>query len=70
MAISLAQSDLRTHYIRDPFAIETIDVDQIVQELAEAARQHTQHLGGAYAAHRIRPCRARQRPAQRTLPRA
>lgn len=41
MAITLAQSDLRTHYIRDPFAIETIDVDQIVQELAEASPNST-----------------------------
>lgn len=37
MTASLAQTDLRTHYIRDPFAIETIDVDQIVQELTEAS---------------------------------
>ncbi len=41
MAISLAQSDLRTHYIRDPFAIETIDVDQILEELAEASPDST-----------------------------
>jgi GNAT superfamily N-acetyltransferase len=41
MPISLAQADLRTHYIRDPFAIETIDVDQIVQELAEASPNST-----------------------------
>lgn len=41
MAASLTHSNLRTHYIRDPFAIETIDVDQIVQELAEASPDST-----------------------------
>jgi GNAT superfamily N-acetyltransferase len=44
MPISLAQSDLRTHYIRDPFAIETIDIDQIVQELAEGSPGSTPSL--------------------------
>ena len=32
-----ARADLRTHYIRDPFAIETIDLGRIVQELSEAS---------------------------------
>lgn len=33
----LARADLRTHYVRDPFAIETLDLDQIIDELAAAS---------------------------------
>lgn len=37
MSTMLTRADLRTQYVRDPFVIEAIDVDRLIQELAEGS---------------------------------
>jgi hypothetical protein len=39
MGNTLTQSDLRLTYLRDPFAIESIDQDQVIQELSRDLEQ-------------------------------